>query len=120
MEGRLPELVEVPAYYAVAEALTNTAKYAGASAAEVEATAGEGVLQVRVRDDGRGGADLGGGSGLAGLKDRSRRSVAGSPCVARPARAPPCRSPCPSAASPGRHGKAERDARRRDIPPAAR
>jgi signal transduction histidine kinase len=71
VEGRrLPEPVEVAAYYAVAEALTNVAKYAGASAAEVEVTAGEGVLQVWVRDDGRGGADFGRGSGLAGLKDR--------------------------------------------------
>jgi GAF domain-containing protein len=70
VKGRLPEPVEVAAYYAVAEALTNIAKYAGASAAEVEATAGEGVLQVWVRDDGRGGADFGRGSGLAGLKDR--------------------------------------------------
>ena len=70
VKGRLPEPVEVAAYYAVAEALTNMAKYAHASAAEVEATADEGVLQVRVRDDGRGGADFGGGSGLAGLKDR--------------------------------------------------
>jgi signal transduction histidine kinase len=70
VKGRLPEPVEVAAYYAVAEALTNMAKYADASAAEVEATADEGVLQVRVRDDGRGGADFGHGSGLAGLKDR--------------------------------------------------
>ncbi len=70
VKGRLPEPVEVAAYYAVAEALTNIAKYAGASAAEVEATTGEGVLQVWVRDDGRGGADFGHGSGLAGLKDR--------------------------------------------------
>jgi len=70
VKGRLPEPVEVAAYYAVAEALTNMAKYADASAAEVEATANEGVLQVRVRDDGRGGADFGHGSGLAGLKDR--------------------------------------------------
>jgi signal transduction histidine kinase len=61
--GRLPEPVEVAAYYTVAEALTNVAKYAGASAAE-------GVLQVWVRDDGRGGADFDRGSGLAGLKDR--------------------------------------------------
>ena len=70
VKGRLPEPVEVAAYYAVAEALTNIAKYAGASAAEVEATAREGVLEVWVRDDGRGGADFGRGSGLAGLKDR--------------------------------------------------
>ena len=70
VKGRLPEPVEVAAYYAVAEALTNIAKYAGASAAEVEATAREDVLQVWVRDDGRGGADFGRGSGLSGLKDR--------------------------------------------------
>ena len=54
----------------MAEALTNIAKYAGASAGEVEVTARDDVLQVRVRDDGRGGADFGRGSGLAGLKDR--------------------------------------------------
>jgi signal transduction histidine kinase len=70
VKGRLPEPVEVAAYYAVAEALTNIAKYAGASAAEVEATAGQRVLRVSVRDDGRGGADFGRGSGLTGLKDR--------------------------------------------------
>jgi signal transduction histidine kinase len=68
--GRLPEPVEFAAYYAVAEALTNVAKYAHASAAEVEIAAGDGVLQVDVRDDGRGGADFGRGSGLLGLKDR--------------------------------------------------
>jgi signal transduction histidine kinase len=55
----------------VCEALTNTVKYAQASAAEVEVSAGDGVLRVRVCDDGRGGADFGGGSGLAGLKDRA-------------------------------------------------
>jgi signal transduction histidine kinase len=71
---RLPEPVEIAAYYAVSEALTNAAKHAHASAAEVEvgvevATDG-GVLHVRVRDDGRGGAGLTGGSGLTGLKDR--------------------------------------------------
>jgi signal transduction histidine kinase len=54
----------------VSEALTNTAKHAGASVADVRVTAADGVLRVRVRDDGRGGADLAGGSGLIGLKDR--------------------------------------------------
>ena len=44
--GRLPEPVEIAAYYAVAEALTNTAKHARASAAEVEVAAGEGILEV--------------------------------------------------------------------------
>ena len=68
--GRLPEPVETAAYYAVSEALTNVAKYAHASAAEVEVAVGDGVLRVDVRDDGRGGADFGRGSGLLGLKDR--------------------------------------------------
>jgi signal transduction histidine kinase len=67
---RLPEPVEIAAYYAISEALTNTAKHAHASAAEVEVTARDGGLRVCVRDDGRGGADFAGGSGLAGLKDR--------------------------------------------------
>jgi signal transduction histidine kinase len=68
--GRLPGPVEIAAYYVVSEALTNTARHAGAAAAQVEVTAGEGVLQVSVRDDGRGGAAFGRGSGLLGLKDR--------------------------------------------------
>jgi signal transduction histidine kinase len=68
--GRLPEQVEVSAYYVVAEALTNTAKYARASALTVEAEVAGDLLCVTVRDDGVGGADLGGGTGLAGLKDR--------------------------------------------------
>jgi signal transduction histidine kinase len=68
--GRLPEPVEFAAYHAVSEALANVAKYAQASAAEVEIGVGDGVLRVDVRDDGRGGADVGRGSGLLGLKDR--------------------------------------------------
>jgi signal transduction histidine kinase len=62
--------VEIAAYYVVSEALTNTAKHANATAAEVGVAAGEGELRIRVRDDGRGGADFGHGSGLLGLKDR--------------------------------------------------
>jgi signal transduction histidine kinase len=68
--GRLPGPVEIAAYYVVSEALTNIARHAGASAAQVEVSAGEGVLRVSVRDDGRGGAAFGRGSGLLGLKDR--------------------------------------------------
>ena len=70
VEGRLPQPVEIAAYYAVAEALTNVAKHARASAAEVQVEIGQGVLHVSVRDDGRGGAGFGRGSGLVGLKDR--------------------------------------------------
>ena len=68
--ARLPEPVEIAAYYAISEALTNTAKHAHASGAAVEVAARDGSLRVCVRDDGRGGADFAGGSGLAGIKDR--------------------------------------------------
>jgi signal transduction histidine kinase len=68
--GRLPDPVEIAAYYVVSEALANTAKHAGASVADVHMTAADGVLRVRVHDDGRGGADFAGSSGLVGLKDR--------------------------------------------------
>jgi signal transduction histidine kinase len=68
--GRLPEPVEVAAYYIVSEALTNAAKHAHASRVTVDVEAGDGVLGVRVRDDGVGGADFARGSGLVGLRDR--------------------------------------------------
>jgi signal transduction histidine kinase len=70
--GRLPEQVEVSAYYVVAEALTNMTKHAHASAATitVEADIADAVLRVTVRDDGVGGADFARGTGLVGLKDR--------------------------------------------------
>ena len=70
VDGRLPEPVELAAYYTVAEALTNIAKHAQATVADVDMAVDEGLLRVRVRDDGRGGADPSGGSGLAGLIDR--------------------------------------------------
>ena len=70
LPGRLAEPLETAAYYTVSEALSNAAKHARASAAEVEVTADDGVLRVRVGDNGRGGADFGRGSGLTALKDR--------------------------------------------------
>jgi signal transduction histidine kinase len=70
IDGRLPERVEVPAYYIVAEALTNAAKHARASAVDVDVEVADGVVRIAVRDDGVGGADLGRGSGLIGLADR--------------------------------------------------
>ena len=60
-DGRFPEPVEVSAYYIVAEALTNAAKHARASAVSVEAEVVGDLLCVTVRDDGIGGADLAGG-----------------------------------------------------------
>jgi signal transduction histidine kinase len=70
VEGRLPEHVEVSAYYVVAEALTNAAKHARASTVAVTVEAADAVLRVAVRDDGAGGADYARGTGLVGLKDR--------------------------------------------------
>ena len=70
VDGRLPDPVELAAYYVVAEALTNAAKHADASVVDVRVATGEEQLQVEIRDDGHGGADPTGGSGLVGLKDR--------------------------------------------------
>jgi PAS domain S-box-containing protein len=67
---RLPESVEVAAYYLVSEALTNTAKYAEASSATLSISRVHERVVVEVADDGIGGADLTGGSGLRGLDDR--------------------------------------------------
>jgi signal transduction histidine kinase len=69
-EGRLPEPIEVAAYFVVSEALTNVAKHAHASSVTVDVDAVGGALRLSVRDDGVGGADIGRGSGLVGLKDR--------------------------------------------------
>ena len=70
IEQRLPESVEVAAYYVVAEALTNAAKHARASEVKVAARVTDTSLDLLVADDGIGGADSGKGSGLIGLKDR--------------------------------------------------
>ena len=69
-DARLPERVEVAAYYVVSETLTNAAKYAHASVVRVDVCAVDGVLRLAVCDDGDGGADPARGSGLVGLKDR--------------------------------------------------
>jgi signal transduction histidine kinase len=68
--GRLPESVEVAAYYVVAEALCNAWKYARASTVRIAAATREGRLCLTVCDDGVGGADPSRGSGLIGLVDR--------------------------------------------------
>jgi signal transduction histidine kinase len=69
-EGRLPERVEVTAYYVAAEALTNVAKHADASVVRVEVDTDDGLVRLSIRDDGIGGADPARGTGLVGLKDR--------------------------------------------------
>jgi signal transduction histidine kinase len=67
---RLTEAVEAAVYYVVAESLTNAAKHAGASEAVVALASTEETIVVEIRDDGRGGASIAGGSGLRGLADR--------------------------------------------------
>jgi signal transduction histidine kinase len=67
---RLAAAVENTAYFVVTEALTNVAKHARASLCTVMVSADADRVLVQVRDDGRGGAHLGKGHGLAGLADR--------------------------------------------------
>jgi signal transduction histidine kinase len=84
VDRRLPEPIEVAAYYVVSEALTNVAKYAKASVVHINVDADDSVIEIDVRDDGVGGADPTRGSGLIGLKDRVEAlggaiTIAGSP-----------------------------------------
>jgi signal transduction histidine kinase len=69
-EQRLPPPVESACYFVTAEALTNVAKYAGATSAGVHLAVEHGRARLIVRDDGAGGADLSSGTGLRGLRDR--------------------------------------------------
>ncbi|MFL5852455.1 MAG: GAF domain-containing sensor histidine kinase, partial [Solirubrobacteraceae bacterium] len=69
-EHRLPDQVEVAAYYTVSEALTNASKHAGATRVWVSFRVENDMLLLSVRDDGVGGADARRGSGLTGLRDR--------------------------------------------------
>jgi signal transduction histidine kinase len=67
---RLPDPVEVAAYYVVSESLANVGKHARARSATVDVKDGDTTLVVEIIDDGRGGADTEKGSGLRGLADR--------------------------------------------------
>jgi signal transduction histidine kinase len=69
-DGRFPAPLEATAYFVVAEALTNVAKYADATTAAVRIARDNGSLLIEVTDDGVGGARVGAGSGLTGLQDR--------------------------------------------------
>ena len=81
---RLPDQVEVAAYYAVSEALANAAKHARASVVYVELDTPSTVVRLAIRDDGVGGADAARGSGLTGLRDRIE-AVGGTLDVTSPA-----------------------------------
>jgi signal transduction histidine kinase len=67
---RLPAPIELAVYFVVGEALTNVAKYAQAASASVAVTTDGARVTVEITDDGIGGADIAGGSGLRGLSDR--------------------------------------------------
>ena len=116
VEGRLPEQIEVAAYYAIAEALTNAAKHARASVVDVAVDITGGVLRVRVRDNGSGGANPAEGSGLVGLTDRVEAlggqvwltSPAGAGTtvkVALPLHGPPAPELMPTGSTPAELGK---------------
>jgi signal transduction histidine kinase len=70
IDRRFPDKIEVAAYYVISEALTNAAKHADASHVEISLDVEGERLHIAIRDDGVGGADPAGGSGLIGLKDR--------------------------------------------------
>jgi signal transduction histidine kinase len=70
LEGRMPERLEVAAFYVVSESLANIAKHAHARSASVEVARTHGQVVVEIADDGVGGADTERGSGLRGLADR--------------------------------------------------
>lgn len=70
IEERFRPAIEAAAYFLVAEALANTARHANADSVIVEAGRADGWLTISVADDGRGGTDLEGGTGLQGLRDR--------------------------------------------------
>ncbi|MFJ8622335.1 sensor histidine kinase [Kitasatospora sp. NPDC093550] len=70
LRERPEEVIEQAVYFCAAELLTNMAKHSDARSAELTATAADGRVRLTVRDDGRGGAAIGAGTGLAGLAER--------------------------------------------------
>jgi signal transduction histidine kinase len=70
VDRRLPDQIELTAYYVASEMLTNAAKHARASVVHVRAYAVADALELSIRDDGIGGADASRGSGLSGVVDR--------------------------------------------------
>jgi signal transduction histidine kinase len=92
---RLPDRVESAAYFVVAEALTNVAKYAKASHASVNVISDNGEVLVEVSDDGVGGADPAMGTGLRGLLDRVSALGGGLEVDSRPGQGTTVRATIP-------------------------
>jgi signal transduction histidine kinase len=82
-DARLPQHVEVTAYYVASEALANAAKHADASRVEIDLRRDVGLVRLSIRDDGVGGAEPTGGSGLVGLRDRAE-ALGGTMVVSSP------------------------------------
>ena len=82
--SELPEPINTTAYFVAIEAVTNAIKYASAGTIALTVNRAAGGVVVQVRDDGRGGAVVRHGSGLAGLQDRVR-AVGGELSVISPA-----------------------------------
>jgi signal transduction histidine kinase len=70
LRRRLPDAVEVAAYYVVSESIVNVGKHAGAASVTIDVRELDARLIVEIIDDGGGGADTEAGSGLRGLADR--------------------------------------------------
>jgi signal transduction histidine kinase len=68
---RLPEDVEATVYYIASESLTNVVRHAEADSAQVSVRRDDDVVRCEISDDGRGGADPSGGTGILGLRDRA-------------------------------------------------
>jgi signal transduction histidine kinase len=79
----LGERFEVTVYHVVAEALTNAARHARASRVHVDLLVKDASIRLTVRDDGAGGADPGGGSGLTSVRDRVE-ALGGSIAIVSP------------------------------------
>jgi signal transduction histidine kinase len=87
LDERPPASVEATAYFIVAEALTNAARYANAKVVDVKVRQGSDELHIEVSDDGVGGAEQRPGGGLAGLADRAS-SIEGTLRVSSPTGGP--------------------------------
>ena len=101
IDGRLPAPVESAAYFAIAESITNVVKHSGASRAWVRLRHADRLLTIQVGDDGHGGADQSGGTGLRGI-ERRLAAFDGVLAVSSPAGGPtvvtmelPCESSSP-------------------------
>jgi signal transduction histidine kinase len=107
---RLPDQVELAAYFVVSEALTNVAKYAAANQASVTITVMGDSLEVEISDDGVGGANLDHGTGLRGLTDRLAAMDGRLEVDSEPGRGTTVRAsiPCPSGGKNGSGGGANR------------